>query len=99
MYKGSDIIKKPVVARNNGAVIDRVKDAIFDTRDQNLIALLIDEARFFGKPKIIPFSRIRAIGEDAITVDDASAIETADKQPRAAEILEHNYTVQGRKLM
>jgi sporulation protein YlmC with PRC-barrel domain len=67
-----------VVSVQQAERIGRIEDVAIDLREHRLAALLLQGGLFRGGP-VVPWERVRAIGQDAVTVDDRSA--TAEGRP------------------
>ncbi len=81
MYKGTDIVGKPVVAVENGAVVGKIKDIIFDSEAKQVLGFLVEEKGLFHDARIIPFAKVKAIGTDAVTIPGEFDIIKASADP------------------
>ncbi len=99
MRKGSDVIDKAIVAFNTGKRIARVQDIIFDQRENQILAFLIDEGGLFRSPRMVPLMSVQAIGVDAIVVPGADAIMAITASPTIEGIYRQNVVVKGTRLL
>lgn len=99
MYKGSDLVEKPIISFDTGEIIERVKDVFFDAQGKRLLALLVDEGGIFAQARVLPFLRIKVIGPDAITVEHGSSIIVAESDPEISKTIEANNIIKGTKVL
>jgi uncharacterized protein YrrD len=64
---------RPVVALSEADTLGRVADALFETSPFRVVALRLDGD---GPESVVPFDRIRSVGADAVTIEDATAAES-----------------------
>jgi uncharacterized protein YrrD len=89
MYKGKDLIGRPIVTRNTGEAVGTVVDLIFDREEHRLLGFLLDKGGWFSNAKVLPLHLIEAIVSDAITAASASAIQCASTFPAIQGALAH----------
>ncbi len=99
MYKGRDIIGKPIVSYDMGEKFDTVEDLIFDQDSNQLLGFLIDEAGWFSSAQVLLLKDVQAIGPDAIITTSKNAIAKASEIPAISEILEHNNILKGTRIL
>jgi len=99
MIKGKDILNRSVVAVSTGEKIDRVHDVIFDHQANQVLGLLVDEGGWFSAAKVVPFERIRSVGEDAIMIGSADDITTTREDGRLKEALDSKASLIGLTLL
>ncbi len=99
MQRGKEVLNKKIVSINGDVQAEHVRDLIFDPNGQHLLALLVDEGGWFHAAKVIPFDRVRSIGEDAVMVDSLDAVVSARDVPGMSDILSGNHKLIGTPLM
>ncbi|BBN95449.1 PRC-barrel domain-containing protein [Deinococcus grandis] len=99
MIKGKDILNRSIVAVSTGEKIDRVHDVIFDHQANQVLGLLVDEGGWFSAAKVVPFERIRSVGEDAIMIGSADDITTTREDGRLKEALDSKASLIGLTLL
>lgn len=87
MLKGKDIIGRNIVTISGGTHLSKVNDLIFDYDANQLLALLVDEGGWFRAAKVVPYSAVRSLGENAVMVDNEDAVVSAREDSRIAELL------------
>ncbi|GGN33183.1 PRC-barrel domain-containing protein [Deinococcus daejeonensis] len=99
MIKGKDILNRSVVAVSTGEKIDRVHDVIFDHQANQVLGLLVDEGGWFSAAKVVPFERIRSVGEDAIMIGTPDDVTTTREDGRLKEALDSKASLIGLTLL
>lgn len=99
MYKGRELIGKPVVSYDAGEKFDIVEDLIFDQDSNQLLGLLVQEPGWFKGARILLLKDVKAIGLNAIIATSKEAIARAGKLPAISRILEHNTILKGTHIM
>lgn len=99
MRKGSDVIGIAVVTYDTGQKIERIRDLIFDQKQNQLLGFLVEEKGLFRDAKVIPLQEVQAIGLDAIVVHSQESVIGADRIPAIKEILHHNNVLMGTRIL
>lgn len=99
MYKGSDIIGKPIISFDSGKIIERIKDVLFDAPARKILGLLVEEGGLLSKARILPFSKIKSIGQDAVTVDSGNVIVDSEADTRLGEVSKSKNVARGTKVL
>lgn len=80
--KSSSIIENKVVTVQKGREIGRVSDVIYDPADNKIAAFMIGSSGLFSNPKLIMFSDIKGIGEDAVLIESGDDLKTTSEVPK-----------------
>jgi uncharacterized protein YrrD len=99
MLKGSDVIGKPIVAFDSGAIVEQVKDVLFDAVNNVVLGFLVKEKGVFSKARIVPFNQVKATGHDAVTVPNQNAVIESSADAKVDEIIQNNQAVKGTRVM
>ncbi|MEA5451588.1 PRC-barrel domain-containing protein [Leptolyngbya sp. CCNP1308] len=108
MFKGRDVIGKPVVSYDDGKKFDVVEDLIFDQESHQLLGFLVQEAGWFRPAQVLLLSDVQAIGTDAVITASQEAIvknwrrETNGPDsclPAVRQILDHNTILRGTRIL
>ena len=89
----------PVVIFSTGKQEHKVQDVIFDPKKNMVVGLLVDEGGWFGTAKVLPLDRVKSIGEDAVIIEAADAIQNADSVPSIQQVMDQENVLKGTKLM
>ena len=82
--KASALKSMAVVSMADGVRIGRVEDVLFDTVALRIAALTLTTT---GGQSILPFSSVRSIGADAVTVESETAAQAAEAQGSGGNVL------------
>jgi sporulation protein YlmC with PRC-barrel domain len=82
--KASALKGMAVVSMADGVRIGRVEDVLFDTVALRIAALALTTT---GGRSILPFSSVRSIGADAVTVESESSAQVAAVEVSAGNVL------------
>jgi uncharacterized protein YrrD/pyrimidine deaminase RibD-like protein len=99
MYKGRDVIGKPVVSYDMGEKFDIVEDLIFDQDSNQLLGFLVNESGWFSSAQVLLLKDVQAIGLDAVITTSKNAITKASEIPAISHILEHNNILKGTRIL
>jgi len=78
MLKGRDILGMPVICLASGQKIGQVCEIVFDPLQGKILGFILDGGGWFRKAKVIRYSAVVSLGEDAITVGDEAAVITTN---------------------
>jgi uncharacterized protein YrrD len=98
MFTGESLIGRRVLARQEGQMLDSVKDVVIDTAQRRVVALLINEGRLFSAPTVVPLEKVVSIGDDAVVVADAASAVAVDQYPMVKEILDRDDRLVGKEV-
>ncbi len=99
MYKGKNIIGKPIVSIESGEMLDKIRDIFFDAQNKKILGFLADEGGLLSSARILPFESVHVIGPDGILVPTADAITRAKDAAHAEAIMNEDNVVVGTKIM
>jgi uncharacterized protein YrrD len=96
MFTGESLIGRRVLARQEGQMLDSVKDVVIDTAQRRVVAFLIHEGRLFSAPTVVPLEKVTSIGDDAVVVTDAASAVAVDQYPMVKDILDRDDRLVGK---
>ena len=99
MYKGREIIGKPIISYDAGERFDVIEDLIFDQDSNQLLGFLVQESNWFSRSRILQLKDVQTIGVDAVITASKATIEKANKIPAISRILEHKNTLKGTRIL
>jgi len=99
MYKAKDMIGKSLVSYASGTILYKIHDVIHDPTNHKVLGFLVDETWKLAKGRHVPFSEVRSIGKDAITIDDSESILTAKEDPDVKNIMDSHADIRTQKVM
>lgn len=99
MFKGRDVIGKPIISYDAGEKFEVVKDLIFDQESNQLLGFLLQEAGWFKRAQVLLLNDVQAIGVDAVITSSKGAITKAHNLPAVGPILDHNTVLKGTRIL
>lgn len=99
MKKSRKFISMPVISLEDGREIGRVKGLVINPNTKKVSALLVEERKWFKEQKIVPFLKIRSIGDDAITVEKNNTVQKPANLPEMVSLVKENIEVIGAKVI
>ena len=89
----------PIFSLQEGQQIGYVKSLILNANTKALAAIVVDTKGFFKDQRIIPYSKVVSVGEDAITIDKESHVEKTSSLPELLELVKEKLTIIGTKMV
>ena len=99
MLKGKEVIGRKIVTLDGGERVDSVRDLIFDEQGNRVLALLVDEGGWFHAARVIPFSSVRSVGEDAVMINSTEDVVSARDDATIAAAMESKSGLAGLNLL
>jgi uncharacterized protein YrrD len=98
LIKGRDLIGLKVISLENGKLINKVDEIVYDPKENNVKALVVDQGGWFADTKIVLYQDIKSIGQDAVVIDSEDVIKKAsDVQENITHIVkDDNYLTTNR---
>lgn len=93
------VLSMPVVSLEDGSHIGKVKGLLVDPAERTVAALVLDQKGLFKEQKVIPFQRVKSVGEHAITVDKSSGAERLSSLPQLAKLAKEPTAVVGAQVI
>lgn len=73
LFKGHDLLNKPITARDTGAILGYAHDIIFD-QDQNQVLAFLVDPRWRIESRVLPWSGIYSVTVDGIVSHNAAML-------------------------
>lgn len=99
MKPSKKYLSLPIISLQEGQQIGYVKSLILDAGTKALAAIVVDTKGFFKDQRIIPYSKVVSVGEDAITIDTESHVEKTTNLPELLELVKEKLTIIGTKMV
>ena len=99
MKLASKLIGLPVVSFETGKKFEKVEDIIYDDQTNSIVALLVDRGGMFSDAKIIEYSKISSVGDDAVIVVDENVIVSASESELVSRAVGEKVSVRGKQIM
>lgn len=87
MKKSRKFISMPIVSLSEGLQIGTVRSLIVNPEKMEVAAITIDQRGWFREQKIIPYAKVRSVGNDAITIDQSSTVQRTVSLPEILKLI------------
>lgn len=99
MKPSRKLLSLPIISLKEGHQIGYVKSLILSASTKSVAAIVVDPKGFFKDQRIIPYSRVVSVGDDAITIDKFSHVEKPSNVPELLDLVKDKLTIIGTKLV
>lgn len=89
----------PIVSVGEAQQIGYVKNLIVNSATLEVVALLVDPKGFFKEQKVIPYARVKSIGEDAIIIEKTTNAEKPANLPQIMQFIKEKIDLVGTKVI
>jgi len=79
----------PVLSVNEGEHLGYVKSLVVDPVLKEVIAFVINQKGWFKEDKVIPFNRVKNIGDSAIVIDKSGTVEKPANFPQIIKLMKN----------
>lgn len=100
MKKNSEILGLPVISITEGSELGRVKCLVINPLKGAIAAMVIEDDNWYKVgAKLLPFSAIIGVGDNAITIENSTSIVPIINDPEIEKLLDKNIKVIGAKVI
>jgi uncharacterized protein YrrD len=100
LKKNSEILGLPVISITEGSELGRVKCLVINPLKGAIAAMVIEDDNWYKVgAKLLPFSAIIGVGENAITIENSTSIVPIINDPEIEKLLDKNIKVIGAKVI
>ncbi|WP_418791328.1 PRC-barrel domain-containing protein [Phosphitispora sp. TUW77] len=99
MRKSRKFISMPIVSLEEGIQIGLAKNIVIDPYKMEIAAIIVDQRGWFREQKIIPYTKVRSIGDDAITIDQSISMQRPISLPHILKLIKENVKPLGVKVI
>ncbi|EHQ87304.1 PRC-barrel domain-containing protein [Desulfosporosinus youngiae] len=99
MKPSRKFLSLPIISLQEGQQIGYVKNLILNASTKSLAAIVVDPKGFFKDQRIIPYSKVVSVGDDAITIGKESHVEKTSSLPELLELVKEKLTIIGTKMV
>lgn len=97
MKKSVEIIGLPIISITEGRELGMSKSLLIDAKNGNVAAITIEDDDWYRGVKLLPYSSVIAIGEDAVTITGSENILTLEDASDYEAIMDANIRIIGTK--
>ncbi|AFM39173.1 hypothetical protein Desaci_0058 [Desulfosporosinus acidiphilus SJ4] len=99
MKPSRKFLSLPIISLKEGQQIGYVKSLILDAGTKSLAAIIVDPKGFFKDQRVIPYTKVVSVGDDAITIDKETHVEKTSNLPELLELVKEKLTIIGTKII
>lgn len=99
MRKSKKFIGMPIISLAEGQEVGTIKGLVVDPFQQRIAALIIEQKGWFKEQKFAPYSKVRSVGTDAITIDQGTAVEKGTSLPDILKLYKEKINIIGSKVI
>lgn len=97
MKKSEEIIGLPIISITEGRELGMSKSLLIDAKNGSVAAVIIEDEDWYRGVKLLPYSSVIAIGEDAITITGSENILTLEDASDYEAMMDANIRIIGTK--
>lgn len=97
MKKSVEIIGLPVISITEGRELGMSKSLLIDAQNGSVAAITIEDEDWYRGVKLLPYSSVIAIGEDAVTITNSENILTLEDAGDYEAMMDANIKIIGTK--
>lgn len=99
MRKSKQFVAMPVISLEEGQQIGIVKGLVINPAQRAVAALVIEQKGWFKEQKFIPYTKVRSVGDDAITVDRNNNVQKSASLPEIVNLLKEKTEITGSRIV
>lgn len=99
MKPSRKFLSLPIISLQEGQQLGYVKSLILNASTKSLAAIVVDPKGFFKDQRIIPYSKVVSVGDDAITISKESHVEKTSSMPELLDLVKEKLTIIGTKMV
>jgi len=99
LRKSRKFISMPIISLEEGIQIGASKNIVVDPSKMEIAAIIIDQRGWFREQKIIPYTKVRSMGDDAITIDQSANVQRTMSLPHMLKLIKENVNPIGVKVI
>jgi uncharacterized protein YrrD len=95
--KASEIIGRPLVIREGGQAVGKIKDLVVDEYGKRVLGFVVAEG-LFKTTRVALFASVQTIGPDSVIVGTAEGVVKVADAPDIKSVLDKNQKLRGVKV-
>lgn len=99
MRKSKQFISMPVIGLEEGRQMGSVKDLVVNPNEKKVVALAVEQKGLFKEHKYIPYSKVRSVGEDAVTVNRGATAQKSGNLPEIISLIREKKSINGARIV
>jgi uncharacterized protein YrrD len=97
MVRAGEVIGRPIVEREGGKRLGKVKDLVVDPTGRRVIGLIVSEGPL-RSTKVASWAALQVMGRDSIVLNSAGSVVKAADAPEIKRVLDQESRIRGLRL-
>lgn len=97
MVKAGEVVGRPVIVREGGRQVGKVKDVIVDQAGKQVLGFIISEG-LLKSTKVASWGALQALGPDSVILNAAGSVVKAAQAPEIKGVLDKGLSIRGLRL-
>jgi uncharacterized protein YrrD len=98
MIRGRDVLRLPVIGREDGTKIGQVEDLVIDRNGTRVLGVVVHEEGVLRPARVVAWQGVLAVGLDAVIIDSERSVVKAPELPEINEVLDRGFLLQGSRV-
>ncbi len=99
MKKSQEIIGLPVFSIIDGIKLGQVKDLVINPEEGKVDFILVSNGSWYTGGKVLPYQAVMSVGEDAVTTESETQLNSINENADAFSLLQRNIAVKGNRVL
>ncbi|HDP69701.1 MAG TPA: hypothetical protein ENN38_02700 [Actinobacteria bacterium] len=88
MKSRKEVCGLSIIAISSGEKVGTVRDLAINFEMKQIALVVVEDPNWYKSTKVVPFDKIRSLGEDAIIIDDPSRVVVASSDGQVEQLLQ-----------
>lgn len=97
MVKAGEVVGRPVIVREGGREVGKIKDLVVDQSGRQVLGFIISEG-LLRSAKVAPWAALQAIGPDSVVLNAAGNVVKVAQAPDIKAVLDKGTSIRGLRL-
>ncbi|MBF7082681.1 PRC-barrel domain-containing protein [Desulfallas sp. Bu1-1] len=99
MRKSKQFASMPVISLEEGKQVGTIKGLVINPGEKRVAALIVEQKGLFNDQKFVTYSKIRSVGEDAVTIHRGAFVQKGDNLPEIISLVKDKCKINGARIV
>ena len=99
MRKSKQFISMPVISLEEGQRMGNIKELVVNSAEKKVVALAVEQKGLFREQKYIPYSKVRSVGDDVVTVNQTTSAKKSGSLPEIITLVKEKNNISGTRIV
>lgn len=95
MKRSLELVGLPIVSIAEGMELGEARELIVNPAGGEVAAIVVTNGKWYSPPRVVPFSLVQGVGQDAIMVENNSAVVPLANMPELEKKLDLDISIRG----